>query len=122
MMSTSAFNFSRTESGEIVFDINHAVSRGPSECSVDFMQSFHEDTNRSQCCCPHLHTSGADYEFAGSVDERSFSWMFDWILPIADLEYSEEQAKERKSRFMENVRRIRTKMHELQMKMVCSFS
>lgn len=48
--------------------------------------------------------------------------MFDWILPIADLEYSEEQAKERKSRFMENVRRIRTKMHELQMKMVCSFS
>jgi hypothetical protein len=39
--------------------------------------------------------------------------MFDWILPIADLEHTEEQDGEQANRLVENVKNKRTSCHKL---------
>jgi hypothetical protein len=39
--------------------------------------------------------------------------MFDWILPIADIEHTEEQDGEQANRFFENVKNILTSCHKL---------
>ena len=32
-----------------------------------------------------------DEKFQSRVDRRSYYWMYDWLLPIADLEHIDEQ-------------------------------
>ncbi len=112
----------RAGSGDVVYTVNQGVQREPSDYSmVNTTQSERAEVKRELCLCRPWDEGNPDEKFRSRVDRRSYSWMFDWLLPIADLEHLEEQKPSNEGN-LETVKNIRAKLHHLQIIMVHSAS
>ena len=118
-MSNIPLQFLRSESGDVVYNsMRNSAQRDPTEYSIiDPFQSAEAELKHELCSCQQWDESNPDEKFRSRVDRRSFSWMYDWLLPMADLEHLDEQEPKNEN-IIETIRKIRVKLHHLQITMV----